>query len=334
MDWTAWPRSAPPVSSDAKEPVVRLHGDDELPVWRSMMFVPVNVPRYVAKAHTRGADAIILDLEDSVAPADKAAARGLVADAARTCGQAGADITVRINRPLELAVRDLEAVVSAAVTAVLLPKVDSAAHVRLLAEVAESVERQRGLVPGHTRFMLLVETPEALARAGAIARAHPRNVALSLGAEDFAAATGSVPDPDVLLFPKQQIVFAARAAGILPMGVIGTVADYQDVAGYPEVVRRSRRFGFQGATCIHPGLVPVLNEGFSPTAADVAAAERTIAAYEQAQAAGRGSIELDGTMIDVPVVERAQRLVTTARRIAARRGSPPPRPGRDTGGAR
>jgi citrate lyase subunit beta/citryl-CoA lyase len=283
-----------------------------------MMFVPVNVARYVEKAHTRGADAIILDLEDSVAPADKEAARGLVAGAAKTCAQAGADITVRVNRPLELAVRDLETVISPAVTALLLPKIDSASHVRLLAEVAETVERRRGMAVGHTKFMLLVETPEAFARIGEIAGAHPRNVALSLGAEDFAAATGAAPDPDVLLYPKQQVVFAARAAGILPMGVIATVAEYQDLAGYPDIVKRSRRFGFQGASCIHPSIVPILNAGFSPTPAEVAAAERVIAAYARAQREGRGSIEVDGKMIDVPVVERAQRVVDTARRIEAR----------------
>jgi len=298
---------------------VRLHDDNDLPVWRSMMFVPVNVPKYVERAHTRGADAIILDLEDSVAPADKEAARTLVAAAARTCAQAGADITVRVNRPLELAVRDLETAISPAVTAVLLPKIDSASHVRLLAEVAETVERRKGMPVGHTKFMLLVETPEAFQRIWEIAAAHPRNVALSLGAEDFAASTGSAPDPDVLLYPKQQIVFAARAAGILPMGVIATVADYQNLAGYRDLVLRSRRFGFQGASCIHPSIVPVLNEGFSPAPAEIAAAERVSAAYEKAQAEGRGSIEVDGKMIDVPVVARAQRVIDTARRIEARR---------------
>jgi citrate lyase subunit beta/citryl-CoA lyase len=297
---------------------MRLHDDRDLPVWRSMMFVPANVAKYVEKAHTRGADAIILDLEDSVAPADKAAARTLVAGAAKTCAQAGADITVRVNRPLELAVRDLETAISPAVAALLLPKIDSASHVRLLAEVADTVERRQGMPVGHTKFMLLVETPAAFSRIWEIAAAHPRNVALSLGAEDFAAETRSAPDPDVLLYPKQQIVFAARAAGIMPMGVIATVADYQDLSGYRDLVLRSRRFGFQGASCIHPSIVPILNEGFSPAPAEVAAAERMIAAYDKAQREGRGSIEVDGKMIDVPVVERAQRLVDTARRIEAR----------------
>jgi citrate lyase subunit beta/citryl-CoA lyase len=297
---------------------MKLHEDTDLPVWRSMMFVPVNVPKFVEKAHTRGADAIILDLEDSIAPADKEAARTMVEAAARSAAQRGADICVRVNRPLELVVRDIEAVVSPAVTALLLPKTDSAGHVRLLAELVETVEARKGIAAGTTKFVVMIETPEGFGRMWDIAGAHPRNIALNLGAEDFALSTGSQPDPDVLLYPKQQVVLAARAAGIMPMGFIGTVADYQDQARYREAVKRSRRFGFMGASCIHPANVPVLNEGFSPTKEEVAAAERVVAAYHTAQAEGRGSIEVDGKMIDVPIVERAERLIARARRIEAK----------------
>jgi citrate lyase subunit beta/citryl-CoA lyase len=162
----------------------------------------------------------------------------------------------------------------------------------------------------------MVETAEAFARIPEIAIAHPRNVALSLGGEDFALSTGSAPDPDVLLYPKQQIVIAARAAGILPMGVIGTIADYKDVEGYREIIRRSRRFGFVCSSCIHPSIVPLLNEGFSPSAEEVASAKRVIAAFERAAADNRGSIEVDGKMIDIPIVDRAQRLVDRAQRLA------------------
>jgi len=291
----------------------------DAPVWRSMLFVPVNVPKYVAKAQLRGADGIILDLEDSIAAADKAAARGMIEAAAAVCGKGGADILVRINRPLDLAVRDIEAVVSPSVAALLLPKIDSAGHVRLLAELVDEVESRRGMARGHTRFIVMVETAAAFPRIWEIAAAHPRNVALNLGAEDFALSTGSQPDPDVLLYPMQQAVLAACAAGISPFGTIGTVADYKDLAAYRETIRRSRRFGFQGASCIHPDIVPLLNEGFSPTEAELAGARRVVTAYAKAQAEGRGSIEVDGKMIDVPVVERAQRLVNLASRIEARK---------------
>jgi citrate lyase subunit beta / citryl-CoA lyase len=290
----------------------------DLPVWRSQMFVPVNVAKYVEKAHARGADAIILDLEDSIAPNDKEEARKLVADAARLCTRGGADIIVRINQPLELAVRDIETVVSPAVKALMLPKVDSASHVRLLAELVERVEERNQVPAGHTKFLVLVESAQAFFRIQEIAAAHPRNIAISLGTEDFTASTGSQPDPDVLLYPKQQVVIAARAAGILPFGVIGSAANFADQEGMRAMIRKSRRFGFQGASCIHPATVPLLNEGFSPTEEEVAYSRRVVTEFYQAKAARRGSFSIDGKMIDIPIVERAEEVLAIAERIASR----------------
>ena len=200
-----------------------------IPAWRSLLYVPVNVESYIAKAHLRGADAIILDLEDSIAVGDKSAARGFVKGAARRVGAGGADVLVRINRPLELAVADIAAAVGPEVYGVLLPKIDSASHLRLLVEVIEAREAELGLPNGHTRLIPMVETAAAFPRMHEIAAAHPRNVGMSLGGEDFALATESEPSPDVLLYPKQALVIAARASGILPIGLIGTVAEYQSV---------------------------------------------------------------------------------------------------------
>ena len=126
----------------------------DLPVWRSMLFVPVNVPKFVETGHTRGADAIILDLEDSVPPAEKATARTLITAALPQVARSGADVVVRINQPLELAVRDIEAAIQPGVTALMLPKIDSAGHVRLLGELADRVEASKGLrsvIPGSWR---------------------------------------------------------------------------------------------------------------------------------------------------------------------------------------
>lgn len=292
--------------------------DKDFPLWRSQLIVPVNVEKYVAKAHTRGADAIVLDLEDSITPAEKANARGLIAGAARQAAVGGADILVRINRPLELAVRDIETVVSPAITGLVLPKVESASHVRLLAEVVDVVEAERGLPHGHTRFLILIETAEAFFGMREIAAAHERVVAISLGGEDFTLATQSQPDPDVLLYPKQQVVIAACAASVLPLGVIGSVATYQDIDGYRSAIERSRRFGFRGGSCIHPAIVPLLNEGFGPTEEEIAAAERVISGFEAAKSRGRGSVSVDGRMVDIPVVLRAERVLGIAGRIKAR----------------
>ncbi|HUN49103.1 MAG TPA: aldolase/citrate lyase family protein, partial [Stellaceae bacterium] len=151
-----------------------------------------------------------------------------------------------------------------------------------------------------------------------IARAHPRIVAMTLGAEDFALSVGMLPEAEALFFPKQQMIIAARAAGILPLGFLGTVADFRDLDAFRATIRRSRRIGFAGASVIHPSQVAILNEEFSPAADEVAHAERVVAAYEKATAAGVGAITVDGKMIDVPVVERAQALLRRHRAIAAR----------------
>ena len=290
----------------------------ERPLWRSQIIVPVNVEKYVAKAHARNADAIILDLEDSITLPEKEAARALIPGAVQRAAAGGADMLVRINQPLQLAVRDIEAVVSPAVCALVLPKVDSASHVRLLAQLVDDVERERGMALGHTKFMALVETPAAWFRMAEIAASHPRVVAMSLGSEDFSMETASEPDPDVLLGPKQQVVIACAAAGIMPMGVIGSIATYKDIEGYKASIARSRRFGFQGASCIHPDIVPLLNEGFAPAAAEVVSARKVIEAFEQAKREGRGSLSVDGKMIDIPVVMRAQKVLDIAGRVEAR----------------
>ena len=283
-----------------------------------MLFVPVTAKRFVDGAARRGADAIILDLEDSVAASEKERARALVPEAAETVSRGGADVVVRINRPLRLAVRDIEAAVSPGVLALALPKVDSPEHVRLLAEIVDEVEAERGLAPGTTRFIAMVETAAAFFRIAEIARAHPRLCALNLGAEDFALSAGILPDAEGLFMPKQMAVFAARAAGIMPLGFIGTVAEFHDLDGFRQTIRRSRRLGFIGASVIHPSQVPILNEEFRPGAAEIEHARRVVTAYDKALAEGVGAVTVDGKMIDVPIVERARLLLERETAIADR----------------
>ena len=255
-----------------------------LPVWRSLLFVPVTARRFVDGAARRGADAIILDLEDSVAASEKQRARTLVPEAADIVSRGGADVVVRINRPLSLAVRDIEAAIGPRVLALALPKVDGPEHVQLLAEVVDEVEAERGIVPGTTRLIAMVETAAAFFRIAEIARAHPRLCALNLGAEDFATSAGILPEAEALSMPKQMAVFAARAAGIMPLGFIGSIAEFHDLDGFRQTIRRSRRFGFIGASVIHPSQVPILNEEFRPSPNEVDHARRVLAAYDKALA--------------------------------------------------
>ena len=294
-----------------------------LPVWRSLLFVPVTARRFVDGAARRGADAIILDLEDSVAAAEKERARALVPEAAEIVSRGGADVVVRINRPLRLAVRDIEAAVGPRILALALPKVDGADHVQLLAEIVDEVEAERGMAPGTTRFIAMVETAAAFFRIAEIARAHPRLCALTLGAEDFALSAGMLPEAEGLFMPKQMAVFAARAAGIMPLGFVGTVAEFHDLDGFRQTIRRSRRLGFIGASVIHPSQVPILNEEFRASPEEFDHARRVVATYDEALAAGVGAVTVDGKMIDVPVVQRARLLLDREAAIAAREARRP-----------
>ncbi|HJQ60912.1 MAG TPA: aldolase/citrate lyase family protein [Vineibacter sp.] len=285
----------------------------DLPTWRSLMFVPTTKENFIAKAHTRGADAIILDLEDSIAPAEKDAARRSLPAAAKTVAQGGADVVVRINRPMEMAIVDIAAAVMPGVAALMLPKVMGPEHVKLLSEVVAAREAAVGLKAGAIHFIAIVETPEALPALGAIAAADPRVVALGIGAEDLSTELGGAPTGDALYVYAMLVVAAARAAGVLPLGSVGRFADFSDLASYRESLKRSRGLGFACTACIHPAHVPIINEEYGVGAADADRARRLIAAFEQAVAAGQGAVAFEGAMIDLPVVERARRLLARAR---------------------
>jgi citrate lyase subunit beta/citryl-CoA lyase len=174
------------------------------------------------------------------------------------------------------------------------------------------------MASGHTAFYAVVESVQAFPHMFEIAAAHPRVVAFTCGTEDFTASSGSQPDPDVLLYPKQQGVLAARAAGVIPLGIFASSANFRDLDAYRTAVANSRRFGVEGSACIHPDQVRILNDGFGVTEAQLARARRVVETYEQALSAGRGSIGLDGSMLDVPVVQRSQRVLDMAKRIAER----------------
>ena len=291
---------------------------DALPVWRSMLYVPAHVDRFVAKAHERGADCIQIDLEDSVPASAKDEARSLVQRNASRVRRGGADVLVRINRPLSLAVRDIEASVGPGVDGFVLPKVGSADHVRLIEEHIAETELSRGMAVGHTRLVVLIETAAAWLAMAEIARASPRIVGLNLGSEDFALDCGMAPTPETLQAAKQQVVIAASAAGILPLGVIGSMADFGDAAAFRAMVRRSRQFGFVGASCIHPAQVPILNELFAPSEEEVVAARRIVDALVAAEKEGRGAVALDGRMIDAPIADSARRTLRRQAAIEAR----------------
>ena len=287
-------------------------------IWRSLLFVPANNARFVEKAHTRGADGIILDLEDSVPVAERPRARAELGASIEQAGRGGGDMLVRINSQPDEAPADLDAAVVPGVRALLVPKVEQPETLRALSRDVSRLEAERGIETGSIRFVVLVESAAAVLNAEEIARADARIVAMELGGEDFALSTGMVPDAETLALPKQLVLYAARAARIVPLGILGSIADYGDVDAYRATALRSRRFGFEGAACIHPSNVPVLNEVFTPDPSEVEHARLIVDAYRAAQRAGSGAVSVDGRMIDVPVVERAENLLARADAIRAR----------------
>ena len=285
-----------------------------LPIWRSLLFVPVHSEKFVAKAHTRGADAIVLDLEDSVPMPEKAQARSLIEGTLPVVSQSGADVMVRINHPLRLSVRDLESVIVEGVRAIVVPKVTSRPQIEGLDELVTELEMERGLTPGNILFIAQIESPDALLNLDEIA-IHPRVAVMSIGSEDFSAAVGMEPTDDTLLLPNQQVVMAARRHNCLPYGFIGSIADFNPISQFEEKIIRARQFGFVGALAIHPDQVAVMNKGFMPTDTEIEYAQRVVDGFKKAVQDGKGAFSLDGKMIDKPAVDRANALLAMVRRF-------------------
>lgn len=278
-------------------------------MWRSLLFIPALADKFLAKAHQRGADGIILDLEDSIAPARKTDARRALAGAISKLRPHRLDILVRINAGWRLAVRDLEAAVTAGVSTIVVPKAANAGHIKALDEIIGELEIEQGLPGGAIGLFALIETPAALLKVEEIAQASPRMRALTLGAEDFALAMGAEPGPTLLSGPCQAVVIAAKAAGCAALGHPGSIAEFSDLEAFRSAVRLGRELGCEGGSAIHPAQVAVLNEIFTPSAAEIDFARRCVGAYEHALQTGSGAISLDGKMIDIPVYERARNLL-------------------------
>lgn len=281
--------------------------------WRSLLFVPADNEARCAKAGRAGADAVILDLEDGVALANKPSARARIAALARSIAAEGCEVVVRINTDWRSAFADIDAAITADVCAVMIPKVENASRLVALADMIAEVEAERGLPVGRIGLLALIESPSALPHLPDIARA-PRVSALALGTEDFCLALGVAPTPDALDLPSRQIALAAAGHGCASYAVPISIASFKDTDAYTAAAERAKAYGVTGALCIHPIQVAAANACFAPTPAAIAEAEQVMTLWAQAQAQGRSVIAHEGRMIDLPVVERARRLLARARR--------------------
>jgi citrate lyase subunit beta/citryl-CoA lyase len=313
-DWDSAEQAARRARVDARWAAVRRL------VRRSKLIVPTNVSRFVDRAHLRGADAVMLDLEDSIPPSEKAAARAMLGDGVEKVGRGGADVVVRINKPYDLAVADLDAAVRPGVDTICFPKVESAREIAMLDTLIAEREGRAGLAVGTIRLALGIESAVGLAVVDDILAASERVLTVDVGAEDFTRDLDVEPTRSghELLFARQMVVQAARRAGAQALGMATTLANYTDMEALRSSISQAREMGFRGAGCIHPAQVGPLNELFAPPPDRVERARRVLIAYDEALAQGRASASLDGEMIDVPVAERARAIVERADAIATR----------------
>jgi|SRR5579862_689187 len=281
---------------------------------RSFLFAPGNHARRVEKALTLDVDAVILDLEDAVATAEKPATRALVAAALTRPRRAL--LYVRVNAvDSEFCYGDLVAITRPGLDGVILPKVESAAGIATADWLLVQLERENGLAPGGIDLVPIVETARGLSQIDAILGAGTRVRRVAFGAGDFTLDTNMAwsRDERELAPARAAIVTASRAAGVdAPFDTVWV--DLADAEGLDKSAQTALAMGFQGKMCIHPDQLAIVNRVFTPSEAEIAFAEKVVAAFARAEAEGSASIQLDGKFIDYPIVYRAQRVLD---RVAA-----------------
>lgn len=279
---------------------------------RTMMFVPGNNPAMMQDAFIYAPDSIMLDLEDSVTMAEKDAARLLVYNALKTIDYGDTEMVVRIN-PLNTPYgkKDVEAMVKAGVHVIRMPKTETADEVREVEQEIEKIETELGCV-GRTKIMAAIESTLGIVNAYEIAIASKRMMGIALGAEDYCAnlKTQRTPEGTELLYARQQIVVAARAAGIDALDTV--YSNLNDMETFRKEVELIKTLGFDGKSIINPRQIEVVNEVFAPKQKDIDKAMAVVAAIKEAEKRGSGVIAVNGKMVDRPVVIRAQRTIDLA----------------------
>ena len=277
---------------------------------RSRLYLPGNTPKLMVNAGLHGADGVILDLEDSVAPVAKDAARCVIRNAMLSLDFRGAEIMVRINQG-ERSLDDLEAIVPHGVQLVLIPKVEDPEQIRAVdARIAEISARASRTEP--VWLMPIIESALGALRALEIATASPNITSLAIGLEDYTADLGvqRTNEGTESFWMRGQVINAARAAGVQPIDTV--FSDVADTEGLRASVLEAKALGFDGKGCIHPRQIAIVNEAFAPTEAEVGKAKRIVLAFDEATSKGLGVVSLGSKMIDPPVVKRALHTVKLA----------------------
>lgn len=296
---------------------------------RSWMFVPGNRQRMIEKSLGVPVGAVMMDIEDGVAPAEKDLARQQIA---ASLDQVAARVKsekqfrtparyVRINAVgHERCKDDLAAIVRQGLEGLVLPKVETPEQVKTVEQLLDRREPEVGLAKGSVRLLPALESPRGLFSAYAIASASPRVIGLLFGAEDFSREL-SLPlrregEARDLIYARSALVTAAACAHV--QAVDGVWPDLQDTEGLKVFALQSRRLGFSGMSVIHPAQVETVNAAFSPTADDIDYARRVLKAFDEANARGEGAVAFGGQLLDLPIIDRARQTLDLAESLAAR----------------
>lgn len=289
----------------------------EIRVQRSMLILPVHVRKFVEKVYLRGADAIVLDLEDAVPPSEKEKARGFVKQAVEIAAKGGADVFVRVNNEPSLLEHDLQAAIQPGLHGIFLPKVETAEDVISVGAKIGQLEAARRLEPGAIRLTLHIESPAGLLKMQEIAAAGSRTESMSLGMDDYCFQLGVEPTEEgtEVFFPLSMLITVCKASGIMPLGVLGSLAKIRDMDSFEKAAQRGFKLGFVGTLCVHPDQVPIANRVYSPSDEQRQDALRIVEAFEDGIWSGRAAISLDDRMIDTPIYKRAKQTLDRARSI-------------------
>lgn len=280
---------------------------------RTMMFVPGNNPAMVKDAGIYGADSIMFDLEDAVSLAEKDAARYLVYEALRTVDYGEAELVVRVNGlDTPFFENDIKMMVKANVDVIRLPKTESAEMINQLVVAVEQAEKEFGREIGSTNVMAAIESAMGVVNAYEIASASDRMIGIALSAEDYTTdmKTHRYPDGQELLYARNVILHAARAAGIAAFDTVFTNMDDED--GFYRETELIHQLGFDGKSLVNPRQIEMVNKVYQPSEKEILNAQNVIEAIEEARQKGSGVISMNGQMVDRPVVLRAQRVMRLA----------------------
>jgi len=274
---------------------------------KSWLFVPANKPEFLAKAASRDANVIIVDMEDAVPAADKEATRLVLNQRLADIKNSGQKLVLRTNTEIEQLVADLSAIDINNIDGLMLPKLESADYLNTVGEYLGRLELTQGKALGSTAVVGLIESPKAILAAADIALASERLACLAIGSEDLALSLGVIPTEHNLSAAISQVILAAKNAGVGLLAVSGSLAQFRDLVAYEQQVISAASQGCTGALCIHPAQVSIVNQHYGPTPAQLAWANNVllvVAAKPQA-----GVWQVDGAMVDAPVVARAKALL-------------------------